>query len=276
MKATTIDVKGKLETGQVFKISRFKEIIKKTKPHKHEGYFELIYMEFGAGFHWIETERHTIDTPELYLLQPGQLHCWQFTSIPKGFVVLFKEDFFDPVKQSHLVDLIKNINRVTRVALPDSFNPGYILEQMFIEYCAPSPYSTSIIHGYLQVLFSQILHLSQIEEKGGGQHAGPHERFLKLLPHKCPELRLVKEYADLLNTTPQNLNMACRKHTTKSAGEHIAAQLLLEAKRYILHTDKTINQVAEILHFNDTSYFVKFFKKHEGTTPQKFREGHFQ
>ncbi|HAQ19884.1 MAG TPA: DNA-binding protein, partial [Prolixibacteraceae bacterium] len=45
---------------------------------------------------------------------------------------------------------------------------------------------------------------------------------------------------------------------------------------YILHTDNTVNEIAEILNFSDTSNFVKFFKKAEGVTPVQFREKYFQ
>ena len=80
----------------------------------------------------------------------------------------------------------------------------------------------------------------------------------------------------MLHTTPQNLNAVCRKYTSKSASEHITNQMMLEAKRYILHTDMNIGEIADALHFNDASYFVKFFKKQARVTPFQFREKHFQ
>jgi AraC-like DNA-binding protein len=86
----------------------------------------------------------------------------------------------------------------------------------------------------------------------------------------------VNDYAGLLNTTPQNLNTVCRKHSGKSASELIISQLLLEAKRYILHTENTINEIAYTLSFSDPSNFVKFFKKHEKITPVQFRGKYFQ
>jgi hypothetical protein len=46
-----IDIKNKLDKGLSFKISRFKEQIKKTNPHKHDEYFELIFLFEGEGFH---------------------------------------------------------------------------------------------------------------------------------------------------------------------------------------------------------------------------------
>src|SRR5690554_8217759 len=87
-----LDVKNKLEGGLTFKVSRFKEVIKKTRPHKHDAYYELVFLSEGEGFHWIEEEEFRVTAPEFYLLQPGQVHYWQFTAVPKGFVVLFTEE----------------------------------------------------------------------------------------------------------------------------------------------------------------------------------------
>ena len=271
-----IPVKNKLGEGNLFKISRFKERIKKTKPHKHEGYYEIIYLSQGEGFHWMDTKHYKVRPPEIYFLKPGSLHCWQFTSIPKGFVILFKEDYFDAVKEANITELLQHMEEQMRVALPDDYPSLSIFEEILNENSLDSPYADRIIHGYMQALLSKIVQLSQISQSTSSPATGLHERFSKLLSEKCPELHQVNQYAQLLHTSPQNLNAACRRYTDKSAAEHIAAQLLLEAKRYILHTEKQINEIAYALHFNDPSYFIKFFKKHTGLTPGQFRQQHFQ
>ena len=271
-----IATKNKLDAGKLFKISRFKEMIKRTQPHKHEGYYELIFIREGEGFHQIEAESYPVTVPELYFLKPGQLHCWQFTAIPRGFVLLFKEDFFDPTGEAQLLDLIKNLGQVSRVSLPGEYDPAFLFEEMLREYENAQPYSLHIIYGDLRSLFSRILQLSHTQEKKQSAHDALHEKFLRLLPTHCPELHKVSEFAHLLNTSPQNLHAACRKYTAKSASAHIAAHLMLEARRYLLHTDMRINEIADMLRFNDASYFVKYFKKQEGITPLQFRERHFQ
>lgn len=276
MEHNDILIKNKLGGSRLFKISRFKEKIKKTKPHKHEGYFELIYISQGEGFHWMDTEYYKITSPEIYFLKPGSLHCWQFTSIPKGFVVLFKEAYFDAVREQSIIDLLRYMNKQLQVSMPAGCRLLPIFEEILLEYTQNATYADTIIHGYLQVLLSKLLQLSQVKPKTGAPSSILHERFLKLLSEKCPQWRLVHQYAGQLNTTPQNLNAACRKHAGKSAGEHIASQLLLEAKRHILHTEKTITEIAYALHFNDASYFIKFFKKHTGLTPIQFRRQYFQ
>ena len=276
MRTTSIVTKNKLEENQLFKISRFKEVIKRTSPHKHEGYYELIYIGEGTGFHWIETEKYQLAAPELYFLSPGQIHCWQFTSIPRGYVILFREEFLDAIKDARLLQTIKKSEPTTRVNLPNDYKPDFIFEEIVREYRTGAAHSVAIIQAYLQALFSKILQLANPSEQADSPTSSLFVQFTNLLEKRCPELHQVSDYAALLHTTPQNLTAVCRKATARSAGEHISERLLLEAKRYILHTDKTMSEVADILHFNDTSYFIKFFKKKEGVTPVKFRERYFQ
>jgi len=73
--AQKITIKNKLENEQLFKISRFKEVMKRTKPHKHDGYFELIYLSEGAGFHWIDAEKFQITTTFLQGMQTLTTSC---------------------------------------------------------------------------------------------------------------------------------------------------------------------------------------------------------
>ena len=271
-----IDIKNKLDEGLTFKVSRFKEQIKKTKPHKHDEYYELIFLLNGEGFHCIESEKFMVSSPDFYFLKPGQLHYWQFTSIPKGFVILFNDNEFNAINEKTLIDIVRKLIDTTRLKIqPDKF-PIHLLEEIFNEFQLNTQYSKEIIHGLLKALFGKLLQIKADNPQNKSLPQSVYDKFVQLLVKECPQLHKVNEFADLLNITPQNLNTICRKQTSKSASEIITNQLLLEAKRYILHTDNTINEIADILSFTDASNFVKFFKKHEKITPIQFRDKHFQ
>ncbi|MGY6521942.1 MAG: AraC family transcriptional regulator [Mongoliitalea sp.] len=268
-----ISTKNKLDSQELFKISRFKPLIKKTKPHKHEGYFELIYIAEGEGFHWIETENYQIQTPDFYFLKPGQLHFWQFTAIPKGYVMMFKEEFIDAIKEIKILQQMQQLGELTRISHWQDPMVAHIFEDILRIFQSDAKNTEDVIKGYLRVLFAKI------SEHATGKASIVEnplcDRFLSLLSQKSPILHRVADYAALLQTTPQNLNQSCKKKTGKTASEHISAQLILEAKRNILHTEQNINQIADLLQFNDSSYFVKYFKKHTGETPHQFRGRYF-
>lgn len=141
MENNSIDIKNKLDEGLTFKISRFKEQIKKTKPYKHDEYYELIFLNDGEGFHCIEYEKYMVSTPEFYFLKQGQLHFWQFTSIPKGFVILFNDKEFNAVNENLLIELIRKSTDITWLEIQQDKYPTHILEDILNEYQLNTQYS---------------------------------------------------------------------------------------------------------------------------------------
>jgi len=259
-----------------FFISRCYEEIKKTTPHKHENYYELVYLQEGEGFHWIEENQYPILAPELYFLVPWQVHHWQFTSIPKGYVILLKKSYFDEVDDRHILLMLSSLSGTFRVGIPNDCSIDTIMHSLLDEFSYNTEYSIKIIHGLLGALLSKLLQLSNVPQAEKSVPVKLYEKYQELIFKECLRLHKVKEFAKILNTTPQNLNAICRKQTGRNAKELILYQLYLEAKRYLLYTEKTLTEISQILPFNDTSYFVKFFKKKEGMTPLQFRKKYFQ
>ena len=275
--STDIRIKNKLEEKQLFKISRFKEVIKRTKPHKHDAYFELIYLSEGAGFHWIDTQKFQITPPVVFFLS-GQLHYWEMTAIPKGYVMLFRDEFFNSLKHSDLLNLVSSLQETVNVQLPQDEQLDFIFSEMERECKNPSVHSVELMQGYLQVALVKLLRHKQqsvAQTQTNGQLV--FRKFQHLLRSANPISNVkVNEAADQLGLSPQNLNAICRKASGKSASELIIEQEILEAKRYLIHSDKNIGEIAYTLNFTDPSHFVKYFKKVAGETPQVFRARHFQ
>lgn len=275
--SSNISVKNKLESEQLFKISRFKEVIKRTKPHKHDAYFELIYLSEGAGFHWVDVEKFQVTPPVVFFLS-GQLHYWEMTAIPKGYVMLFRDEFFNLIKNKDLLNLIESLQETVAVPLTQDDNLEFIFSEMAKEYKKPSAHSVELIQGYLQVALIKLLrHKEQLNIPVSSVGQQMYRKFQQFIRNANPVSNLkVNEAADHLGLSPQNLNSICRKISGQSASEMIIAQVILEAKRYLLHSDKNVSEIAFTLNFTDPSHFVKYFKKAAGETPQYFRSRHFQ
>ena len=278
MPKNEIVVKNKLEGQNLFKISRFKEVIKRTKPHKHDAYFEIIYLSEGAGFHWIDTQKFQITPPVVFFLS-GQLHYWEMTEIPKGYVLLFREEFFNFVKQNDLLNLIRSLEDTVDVQVNSDDNLEFIFGEMEHEFQNPSSNSIELIQGYLQVLLVKLLRHREklVLPTSGFANDQVFRKFQNIIRNTNPISNLkVSEIAEQLRLSPQHLNSISRKVSGKSASELISEQVILEAKRYLLHSDKNVSEIAFSLNFSDPSHFVKYFKKLAGKTPQAFRSKYFQ
>lgn len=82
----------------------------------------------------------------------------------------------------------------------------------------------------------------------------------------------VKYLADRMNLSANYLSDMLRKHTGKSASEHIQLKLIDTAKeRLLYHSEKTVNEIAYELGFEYPQYFCRLFKKRVGMTPNEYR-----
>jgi AraC-like DNA-binding protein len=95
--------------------------------------------------------------------------------------------------------------------------------------------------------------------------------FLQLLLENAKEQHIVTFYAEKLFITPQYLSLILKELTDKSANKWIADALIAEAKLLLKAPQATVQQVADSLHFSDQSTFGKFFKRHIGISPMKYR-----
>ena len=98
------------------------------------------------------------------------------------------------------------------------------------------------------------------------------KNYQNLIEQNFASIRLPKQYAALLYITPHHLNAICNDFLGVSAGNLIRERVILEAKRLLINLDLLISEIAQKLNFDDQSYFIKFFKKYEGLTPEKFRK----
>ncbi|WP_430965368.1 helix-turn-helix domain-containing protein [Spongiimicrobium sp. 2-473A-2-J] len=82
----------------------------------------------------------------------------------------------------------------------------------------------------------------------------------------------VTDYAELLHKSPKTISSIIKKHTKKTALSFINERILIEARRLLLFSDKTSEEIAYNLGYSEPGNFSKFFKKNVGTSPTQFRK----
>ena len=97
------------------------------------------------------------------------------------------------------------------------------------------------------------------------------EEFIDLLESHLTTLKQVSQYTDLMNLSSYQLNEITKTAVGKTASALIDEYIILEAKRDLLATPNQIKDVADHLGYEDVSYFIRFFKKHTGYSPDAFR-----
>ncbi len=89
--------------------------------------------------------------------------------------------------------------------------------------------------------------------------------------HITKETR-VEFYAEKLCISKQYLSLIIKEKTGITVGTILASMRAEAAARMLRDPEMTISEIAEELCFSDQSSFGKFFKKHMGTSPLKYRQ----
>jgi len=84
----------------------------------------------------------------------------------------------------------------------------------------------------------------------------------------------VEYYADRLCVTPNYLNKIVKQSLGQSTKEFIQSRRMEEARHLLSYTTMSISEIAEELHFETSSYFVRAFTLAEGVTPLQYRKSH--
>ncbi len=98
------------------------------------------------------------------------------------------------------------------------------------------------------------------------------KEFLKLAANEAGHEGNIEFYADTLCVSRQHLSMIVKDKIGVPIGEYIAGVRYEKAMKMIKDTRLTLQQIADRMNFSDQSSFGKFFKRHNGMSPQKYRK----
>lgn len=95
--------------------------------------------------------------------------------------------------------------------------------------------------------------------------------FNQLLERNYLTLKRPAAYARQLNVSTHYLNESIKNATGLSVSQQIQERIILEAKRLLYHSDKSVKEIAFELGYEDYPYFSRLFTKVVGVTALTFR-----
>lgn len=141
-----------------------------------------------------------------------------------------------------------------------------------------SPYKDELLRNSMLNLFMAVH--TEIIRSGNEPSSSDRNRswllavkFWKMLVKHCREHRDVQFYAAKLCITTTYLYKLTQKEMLASPKELIDQQIATQIKTYLANTDYSIGQIATEFHFDDVSYFCRFFRRITGLSPVEFRNG---
>ncbi len=241
-------------------------------------FYTIIYFEEEGGRFAIDQSIVQVQKGEAMSIAPSSVCTFEINKEAKGWVLFFTDSFFTKRYNDNVLhDFSFLKDSVVYKHLEDHTDISkwrMMMDSMFDEVKLSDKDSKTILRSYLNIV------LGMLERCNGIRWAMHYNKerenrvreFEQLLEQFYRSERFPSFYAEKLNISTNYLNRICKERRNRSVGELIRDRILMEAERLLYHTFKTISEISFELGFESCSYFITFFKKKHGISPEEFRK----
>ena len=240
--------------------------------HRHD-FYELIFFTKGIGTHRIDFADYPVAPNLIYFMSPGQIHEMKLQG-REGYVISFSKELL------YHIQILEDISFGPLFYHPDNefavdISIGdhatfYKLISLLENETTKVIQNQNLIRNYMSAFLISSLDYSNFSSSNERK-----DRIMKLrmeIDKSFISERSGRYYAEKLNLSLKHLNDLTNNTLGKTVTQLIHERILLEAKRGIAYTDKSIKEMSYELGFKDPAYFNRFFKKLMGKTPDEFRK----
>ncbi|MCV6637259.1 AraC family transcriptional regulator [Candidatus Albibeggiatoa sp. nov. NOAA] len=264
----------RLPAGQLFDVELLDINCKPQTPvpHRHE-YFEIFWVLSGEGSQSIDFVKYPMTRRQMYLITPGQVH--ELHHLPdKLFAISFNAEFIDTQNQLPIDRLfLQNRSKQPYVWIDEQGEKELgdlisIIARELHSANADKELMSTLLVGFLRYVMRYL-------DDNESVPSAADMRMVKLLKLIDADFSLRKDtgyYSEKLSMTNKRLNELTRQQFSRTVTQLIHDKVIVEARRELAFTNKTIKTIAIELGYKDTSYFCRFFKRLSGQSPQSFRD----
>ncbi|MDD2798484.1 MAG: helix-turn-helix domain-containing protein [Bacteroidales bacterium] len=254
-------------------------------PHR-TNFYHVFLFEDCQPTHFIDFEPIRIKPYSLLFIDKDRVHQFDELLNYEGSVLIFTDDFFSTndsdtkfLRSSILFNDLSDNKSIT-LSKSDFERFVSICETVTDELNQPNDH---VKHSILKNLLHNFLLLAEREKRKQGFVSLEKGvdldytlLFRDLLESNFTQLKAVSDYASRIFISEKRLGQATSIVLGKTPKEMINERVLLEAKRLLVHSNLSIKEIGLSLGFEDSAYFVRFFRKNAETTPVEFREQHLK
>jgi AraC family transcriptional activator of pobA len=247
-------------------------------PHAHPHFVQIIAVLSGNGTMTVEGETHQFNGPALIVVPMHTIHGFRYEENSAGWVLTIAARHIE-LLNARTPELSRLWSAPAAVSCRDeSWVPAAetVLRALDRELDEGELGGVIAAEALLTTLLVLILRqFARAGELGKAELAGgPSElvsRYRALIEEHYRENWGLSKYAEKLNVSLTQLRAACLATSGEAPLRLVHERMLIEAKRNLIYSARSIAQIAYQVGFNDPAYFSRFFTKHVGEPPAQFR-----
>jgi len=214
-----------------------------------------------------------LQSPVIVYVAQGKIHSFIPDAETLGWVIRYKNEFV-PESRFHFYSGFSDDINIQLSPDYCSTTLESLCEIMLSAYQQEKP-DYQVLKHLLSALLARLEADSRKEfleaETAANTRKETFNNFLKILEYNYKRPEGADFYADKLNMSTRNLNLISQAVFGKSVTEIIETRKLIEARRLLLNSGKTISEIGYEIGYSEKSYFSRVFRKRTGKTPSEFR-----
>jgi len=251
---------------------------------QRNNYFSLIWVTEGSGKLNADFATYDFDAGNLFAFAPYQPYMFTAEKQIKGIAIYFHPEFYCIYKHDKEVScngiLYNNIYKPPFVKIDDATAATLqmICDQIKAEMQNPDLAQYELLVSYLKIILITASRLKTQQQPEAAEELKDHKEpfILQKLKDAIEQNFKTKhspsDYAEMLYISPKALAKITKLHFNKTLSSLINERIIIEAKRELYLTDKTVKEIAYELGYEDEYYFSRFFKVNADVSPQMYRE----
>ncbi len=252
-------------------------------PIHRETFYCIIFITAGCEKISVNRHQRIVRPGEVICSRPGEIWEWQPESQLEGVVLIFEEQFLlsffsDPFFLARFSYL--RAERHSPFLFPDKTLQERLRHLLFLMKDEIDAHMEKDQHILRAMLYEtlMLLHRAEVSDVKSVRLMNEIsisryvDKFTALVNSEYIVHHNVEYYANRLNITSNYLNKIVKQALGTTSKLYIHRLLFEESKRLLSYTTLSVNEIASTLHFDTTSYFIRFFRKHAGMTPLKYKE----
>lgn len=244
-------------------------------------FFQVYFIKNADGYLKLNDRTIELKPDSLIFISQNQHHSWHGGySKMEGQVLVFQDEFLNDFfsDQYFIFRLLYfyQTNYPLVLNVETDFLNDYLLKLKEIkrELVNPRNDSVHIIRSLLYyILITTNRNYSDTNQLGEAIALdNTAYQFRKLVERHIYTNQRVEDYSDMMKISRISLNKAVKSQFNVTATEFIKSRILFEIQMRLIHTAKTVAEIAYELNFSEANHMSRFFKQKTGKSPIEYRE----
>ena len=251
------------------------------------GFYSLfIKKTTGCKINYGKTS-YDFDDETVVSFAPGQtvgIHRLEDGPAPEAVGLLFHPDFLLRTPLGHKIKQYTFFSYASNEALHLSTEERLILQDYMDKIARElqhpiDKFSKSLIISNIEVMLNycmrfyerQFVTREELNHNALGKFEQLIDEYLDSGRGAIYGIPTVKYFADKICLSSNYFGDLVKQETGKTAQEYIQLKMINYAKNSLLNPALSTKQIAELLGFQHSQHFIRFFKKQTGSTPREYR-----